>query len=600
MKTINNKIKLVIWDLDDTFWQGTLAEESVAPIEYNIRLIKALTNRGIVNSICSKNDFDVVRTQIKSLGVWDYFVFPQISWKPKGQVIRDLLEKMALRPDNALFIDDNPMNLNEALFYSPNLNVSLPEHIPSLIDSPYLEGKDDPEHSRLEQYKNLERRQIEFAESKVSNIEFLKQSNISVSIKHNCLDHLPRIHELVERTNQLNFTKNRVSIEELKSQLSDPEVSAGYVHVVDKYGDYGIAGFYAVIRGRLEHFLFSCRTLNMYIDSYVYRQIGRPTLVANGDVASAIDTEMDLSFINAADSDLSVANSRQINGRPRVLMMGGCDLDQVAFYLRYRDLVTEFNHPNALNINVHKDNTHLIRQFKSPKPEYLELVDRLAVLDRSDVNLKINAENWDVLVFSPLNDYSRGLYRHRKSGFLLPFDAFNINWTEEANWMQKPTHLETLPVSFLRLLKEEFDFLGPISPDDFGSNVEWMLNVYHDKKIIFLNGSEVKLDSPNYWEQNMHQRHALMNSALFDACSNKPGVRIIDVRKFVTSPADVTDNIRHYRRGVYKQISDEIIAVSREWLHTPVKARSKVQIAYEKIEGRIISGLKRVYRGCFR
>ena len=44
-------IKLVIWDLDDTFWKGTLSEEDVTSINKNIMLVKELTRMGIVNSI---------------------------------------------------------------------------------------------------------------------------------------------------------------------------------------------------------------------------------------------------------------------------------------------------------------------------------------------------------------------------------------------------------------------------------------------------------------------------------------------------------------------------------------------------------------------
>ncbi len=75
------EIKLVIWDLDDTFWTGTLSENGASPIQENIKLVKDLTNRGIVNSICSKNDY---RTVIKELNkpeyqnVLEYFVFPSV------------------------------------------------------------------------------------------------------------------------------------------------------------------------------------------------------------------------------------------------------------------------------------------------------------------------------------------------------------------------------------------------------------------------------------------------------------------------------------------------------------------------------------------
>ena len=43
-------LKLVIWDLDDSFWDGTLSEGPVRLIEENVRLIKTLAERGIVSS----------------------------------------------------------------------------------------------------------------------------------------------------------------------------------------------------------------------------------------------------------------------------------------------------------------------------------------------------------------------------------------------------------------------------------------------------------------------------------------------------------------------------------------------------------------------
>ena len=42
------KIKLVIWDLDETFWSGTLSEGEVQTTEQNIELIKRLSDVGIV------------------------------------------------------------------------------------------------------------------------------------------------------------------------------------------------------------------------------------------------------------------------------------------------------------------------------------------------------------------------------------------------------------------------------------------------------------------------------------------------------------------------------------------------------------------------
>ena len=64
-----SKIKLVIWDLDETFWKGTLSDNNVEIIEDNVKLIKNMTDAGVICSICSKNEESQVEKVMTSLGV---------------------------------------------------------------------------------------------------------------------------------------------------------------------------------------------------------------------------------------------------------------------------------------------------------------------------------------------------------------------------------------------------------------------------------------------------------------------------------------------------------------------------------------------------
>ena len=73
-------IKLILWDLDDTLWRGTLADgDAVALFEQRAEMIRAFNARGVVSSICSKNDFDAARAKLEAFGLWDEFVFPHIA-----------------------------------------------------------------------------------------------------------------------------------------------------------------------------------------------------------------------------------------------------------------------------------------------------------------------------------------------------------------------------------------------------------------------------------------------------------------------------------------------------------------------------------------
>ena len=104
------KAKLVIWDLDESFWKGTLSEGEVERIPQNLEIVKKLTDRGIVNSIVSKNDFDKVAEVLRKWEILDYFVFPKVTWNPKGEIVKSLLDDFKLRAENVLFVDDNQSN----------------------------------------------------------------------------------------------------------------------------------------------------------------------------------------------------------------------------------------------------------------------------------------------------------------------------------------------------------------------------------------------------------------------------------------------------------------------------------------------------------
>ena len=106
-------VKLIIWDLDETLWKGTLSDGEVVLPDNHKRLLFDLTDRGIVNSICSKNDDSAVNEELRKNKILDLFVFNSINWSPKGQRVKQIVEEMGLRFPNVMFIDDNPLNRAE-------------------------------------------------------------------------------------------------------------------------------------------------------------------------------------------------------------------------------------------------------------------------------------------------------------------------------------------------------------------------------------------------------------------------------------------------------------------------------------------------------
>ncbi|MBQ7475768.1 MAG: HAD-IIIC family phosphatase [Selenomonadaceae bacterium] len=286
------KVKLVIWDLDETFWAGTITSEiPVTPIEKNFSTLRKLTDAGIINSICSKNDFQPVKEKLIAWDIWDLFVFPSIDWTPKGERIKSMLDDMGLRAENVLFVDDNSSNLGEAKFYLPEIMTLDAKNLDELYSAADSLKISDAKHERLNRYKILEKKQSE-KKSAASNEEFLQSANIQLAISHDCRKNLERIAELVARTNQLNFTKRRDSKSDLEKLVEDDRYNCALIFVRDKFGDYGAVGFYCLdtVENRLQHFLFSCRVLGMGVEQFIYAKLNFPQITTVGEVASQLNS----------------------------------------------------------------------------------------------------------------------------------------------------------------------------------------------------------------------------------------------------------------------------------------------------------------------
>lgn len=555
MNIIKNKIKLVIWDLDETFWKGTFSEEGILYNENNHDIVIELSKRGIINSICSKNNREEIENFLIEKGIWDYFVFVEIGWNPKGKAVRSIISDMGLRSENVLFIDDNLANINEVIFENPAISACEPKIIDSLLLNKYLSGKDDKDLTRLSQYKVLENKRKIMKDRNLSNYDFLVESQIKINIIDDIKGNLERILELIERTNQLNYTKNRVSKDELLSQLNAEGVSAGAINVIDKYGDYGISGFYLLKDNKLKHFLFSCRTMNMGIESWVYKYLNFPELNIVGDVASNIDKNCDVSYISVSDDSFNNNFTKQDDRK--YLIVGGCDLDQVVHYLSGKNIDTQFNFVNAKNISVHGEHTSLL--VNNLTVENLKELNSLEIFEGFKGNYKVSSGNWDVLIYSPLNDYSRGIYESKSSGMLVPFDAFSIDWTDFNNTYNIPRHLLGLSSVFFESFRQNYVFKGAIKPLDFLKNLEVLISMFPNKHFMFLTGAEVNINHKvKSWELDMHTRHREMNSVLEGFSQRYNNVQLIDVRNFVSSEKELTDNLRHYIKPVYSEIAKEI------------------------------------------
>ena len=104
--------------------------------------------------------------------------------------------------------------------------------------------------------------------------DFLKSCNITVEIRPDGPADFERIVELVQRTNQLNFSGRKYSRDDISAILGDPTRGRYVVAVSDKFGSYGTVGFclarHADDGVYVEDFMLSCRVQGKFIEQALF------------------------------------------------------------------------------------------------------------------------------------------------------------------------------------------------------------------------------------------------------------------------------------------------------------------------------------------
>lgn len=574
-----DKIKLVIWDLDDTLWNGTLSEGAVnAPVQ-NAELIKSLTDCGIVNTISSKNDEQNARQALEQLGIWDFFVFNNINWDNKGEQIKKKLENMNLRAENALFIDDNPRNLEEAKHFNEGIMTSEPCIIARLIE--YIGGqvKKDVEHKRLKQYKLLEKKCI--AKSNAgSDTQFLYDSDIHIVVKDDCAAVIDRIAELVERTNQLNYTKLRSSREELLEQINDKNNMCGYVSASDRFGDYGIVGFYcySLMDKRLVHFLFSCRVMGMGIEQMVYVLLGVPDIMPVLPVAVMLDKDGDAPWVNVdietggADAGKSV--DEEHTQKARILLKGPCDLSAIEGYLSGAELTKEFNYVNDKGFITTGQNhsMHIWESAYLAKEEIGNITENVPFITSGDFETSIFDKEYNIVCYSLLPDCHAGLYKNKESEAYISFGSCNFDLTDKNNTGgyidgSIVNHAFPFTEEIINRFSEEWQYMGTTAPQDLLRNLDYMLeHAAGHPDFIFILGSEIEYEGENEEFRDHAERHKEINRVVREHVRDNDRVKLVEITKFIHSQDDYLDCINHFKRNVYYDMATEICSCINEFI----------------------------------
>ena len=284
--------KCLVLDLDNTLWGGVIGDDGLEGIQLGQgtaigeayvafqRYAHRLSRRGIILAVCSKNDeenagepFAKHPDMVLQSGDIACFI---ANWQDKATNLRSVATRLNIGLDALVFVDDNPFERNLVRQELPEVAVpEMPEdpslYAQTIAHAGYFEALSitGEDRERSAQYQaNLARQELR---SKATDLEgYLRGLQMELLVRRFDAVGLPRITQLINKTNQFNLTTRRYTEEEIRALAVDEAVIPLQFRLLDRFGDNGII---AILIGKciagvveIDTWLMSCRVLGREVE----------------------------------------------------------------------------------------------------------------------------------------------------------------------------------------------------------------------------------------------------------------------------------------------------------------------------------------------
>ena len=291
--------KCIVLDLDNTLWGGIVGEDGFDGIKLGPQLpgntflefqkyLKALKNRGIILAINSKNNFNdaiqVIKEHPHMILREKDFASIRINWNDKVSNMSEIAQELNIGTDSIVFFDDDPLNREFMRSALPDVyTVELPKDsseyvnvLQELVEFSVFEVTDE-DTKRAQMYvQQRKRKELEISTPNLEDL--LRNLSLELTIKKSNSFTIPRISQLILKTNQFNLTTKRYTSEEIINFTNDDNMIVGCAQVKDKFGDNGITGVFIIKKLNphewlLDTFLLSCRVMGREIEKGILNYI---------------------------------------------------------------------------------------------------------------------------------------------------------------------------------------------------------------------------------------------------------------------------------------------------------------------------------------
>ena len=293
--------KVLALDLDNTLWGGVIGDDGMTGIEiggtsprgeafkaFQLAVL-SLAKRGIVLAVCSKNEHKTAIEPFEKhpemiLRMKDIASF-QANWEPKSENLRRIATELNLGLDSIVFVDDNPAEIEIVKQFVPEVETILLSTDPAAYAAQLMNCRFfEPRTITADDLKRGEQYQQQAARAQLQGSQTDMKAYLTSLEMHSVISEftpvdVPRISQLINKSNQFNVTTRRRSEAEVEALLTDESRFAFSVRLADKFGDNGLISVVIVETtgktGTIDTWLMSCRVLKRQMEDEVLNEIVR-------------------------------------------------------------------------------------------------------------------------------------------------------------------------------------------------------------------------------------------------------------------------------------------------------------------------------------
>ncbi|MGD0546807.1 MAG: HAD-IIIC family phosphatase, partial [Terracidiphilus sp.] len=332
--------KCIVVDLDNTLWGGVIGDDGVEGIQLGDGAaggafaafqdyLKDLLKRGILLAVCSKNDQAIAEEPFQKhpamrLKLEDISCFCA-NWENKADNLRKIAKTLNIGLDSLVFVDDNPSERELVRSQLPEVSVvAMPEdpseYAAALAAGCFFETASfsTEDAARVQFYReNSLRESSRQAATDLSG--FLR--DLEMVADSGSLDsfHLPRMAQLLAKTNQFHLTTTRYSEAELTALEQNAKTWMRWYSLRDRFGDHGLISVAILCPEEdamaIDTWAMSCRVFNRGMEEFIFldmldaaramgasRLIGRYRPTAKNHPVAGLYKRLGFAFDGSEDS----------------------------------------------------------------------------------------------------------------------------------------------------------------------------------------------------------------------------------------------------------------------------------------------------------